>query len=173
MNAVTVVGYVLELLGLGAAGIGLIGTWREHANGKPFLPPKLDRPWSWFMRTVLRKPRNTVLGVANAVMPSFVANASGVVSKPVTDDMSVAEQIKALSYNVDQAARSAGKAHHEISSERAQRVTDVAQLRSELQQTSQTLIRQDSEVATRGIPLAASGLLLAAFGLILQAIGSA
>ncbi len=172
MNVVTAIGYVVELGGFICAAVGLTKTWREHANGRPCLPPRLDRMRLWVVHRVLKRPRVHVLGVASAEMAAMSAHAVARVSRPLTDEMSTDERIAALQFNLDKVADLATQAHQLVHSEESARRAEAKALRTEMQQVRDSLAQQDSDMIVRGVPLAAFGIGLATVGLFLQAVGS-
>ena len=165
--AMMVLGFTLETCGFVLAGVGLWRTWRDNADGRDFLSPKIR---GIVDRALLRSPR-VVPGRASAGI-AVEADAAGFLSRGFTEGMTPDQKLDVAQGNAIAALKSASEARHEIDKERVQRQLEIEALEKRVDAMQADTQAFAKRLVVDGVPVAVVGLSLAAFGLLLQAIPS-
>jgi hypothetical protein len=168
----TVIGFVVEVIGLALTGFGLWQTWESNAEGRDFLPPRLRAAVNWVKHSVLRRPRPGVTVSLNAQLPAWEVALGGHAYASVRDDMTIEEKLNVVHANAISAIEAAARANQAAERERRERERALARFDERFRATEQTLTSFARGLVVDGIPLAVLGLGLAVVGLTLQTVGS-
>lgn len=161
-------GYVLEVLGLAIAAVGLRKTWADNADGLHFLAgtPRLYRFWA-----KLRGPR--VLQASGAINAVSTIEATGEVTVGLArGDRSVEARLDALEQDLKQALDTARAAHQRVDTEQRERRRAVESLQERVETVENSTRAYARRTIVEGVPLAMMGLCLAGFGLVLQGLAT-
>jgi hypothetical protein len=172
-DALSHVGYSLELLGLAVAAFGMWRSWKVNAQGAVFWPAWMRAAYFKVVRLWGRKPRPMAGGPSSGVMQvaeeGDTAGAFGRVSSP---DATMDERIYRLEVDVDRLRTESEKLTGQQQALGRALHGAVESLRSEITSAQQAIERQLSAQTVADLRPAAFGVALAAFGLLLQWIGT-
>jgi hypothetical protein len=166
-----IVGFALELCGLGCAGNGLVKTWRANAPGRVMYPQWSSTIHHALARVGIRQTHT----VSSSRSTSWDTDAVTVtedayVTQLLTAEMTTDDRIEAVQANAVHALEAAVEARQRMASEQRARERDVDDLRRKITQSEQTTSHLAKSLVVDGVPLAVFGLWLAFAGLVLQAV---
>jgi hypothetical protein len=173
MFVVMCLGFLLELGGLGMAARGFWATWRDNADGRPFLPLWVRRLRQWFRVRILRQPRTHPVGTSRrTAWDTMAIDDHAQVALLLTEDQTLEQKVEAVQQNALRALEDASQARVAVTSEQRAREQAIRELTSRLEGAEVTLTTHAKGLVVDGIPTAVAGLVLAALGLIFQALAS-
>jgi hypothetical protein len=169
MGWVMAAGYALEVCGLVLAGFGLLRTWRDNADGRPFLAgmPRLLRLWG----RVTGRP-HVAHGSGGGTMPSMTGSAYGHSPLVLDPEATVDEKLAALVAHSNRAMVEAMGAHAAADREASKRRRAVQGLQDRMESLEEQARAYTRRALVEGVPVAIIGLFLAGFGLLLQGLAT-
>lgn len=172
-NALLIVGFLAEAIGLALTATGLWRTWKANTDGSAPLWPWVRRSTDFLLYRVLRRQRPPVnLTVGGSVVGHVVMSASGYGHQPLKDEMTVTEKFETVQANSVSALKSAAEAHGAIAKEKHEREQAQRSLERRVAGAETDLKAHAKRLVADGIPLAIGGLAITALGLFLQALGN-
>lgn len=176
-----IVGAVLQLLGVGLAGIGYWKTWRDFAGDERFLDPVVELGESvvaWVGSSVRRlvrrlRPSTREVPLSGGVSVATAMRAGVRTQFPsLGDELETADALRALDARTRQLMDAVNELRDRLHDEVDRVEAQLEGLRSWATNEVERLGRQDRRVALGGIRIQSAGLLLIALGLGLQLLGS-
>jgi hypothetical protein len=164
-------GFILEFLGLGVAASGLLLTWRENANGRSFLSPRIERMTSR-IRAILGRPTRVQDGGEVAAMSAWAGTASGYAPFIMDSSLETEEKFDALAAGLNRALERVTQALHAVQDETKKREAADKGLERRIGQTEQQVKSYSQRLVVDGVPRAVVGLFAAAVGLLCQGVAT-
>lgn len=164
------IGFVMEIVGLGCAAVGLWRTWHDNADGRPFFPPRVRAASRWMSRHILKRSPAAITGQIVGVLPALGFEAAGHVSQGLNDSMTVDAKIEAVQSNALHALDRATSAGQAVEQERRERERAIEEVLARLDGAERSMTDYTKGLLVEGIPLAVGGLAAATVGLIIQTV---
>jgi len=169
-DALTHIGYALELLGLAVAAFGMWRSWKVNAQGAAFWPAwmrtayfKLARLWGQTPQPIEKFASDSVHVTDSADVVLTVGRVAGA---------TVDERLDSLEADVDKLKVTSQELANQQQNHMRTLERAVQVMRREISDAQQTTERRLSAQTVADLRPAAFGVALAAFGLLLQWIGS-
>ena len=177
MTAGDAIGSALQLLGVGAMGLGVWRSWHEFAlSDERFLDPlivPIREAWAavtarvaalW--RRIRRRPRHVAVSVSEAISAGAAFNATVRVGFGPLDPSDPTAALLELERRIGQLNERLATVDERLADERNADRADVTTLRQDLERAVGDLESRDRRVALGGLRLEVLGLFLTVIGLV-------
>jgi hypothetical protein len=162
-------GYILEVCGLLIAAYGLRKTYRENADGRPFLAD-----WPWLMRLMERVTggQHVARGSGSATLPGMTGSGAGIAPLRLDPAATIDDKLAALVEHSNRALAEAVGARAAVDVEGRKRRRAVEGLKARMGTLEEGARAYTRRVLVAGVPMAIVGLFLAGLGLLLQGLAT-
>ncbi|MEV6105708.1 hypothetical protein AB0M28_13470 [Streptomyces sp. NPDC051940] len=172
MNAWTLVGGIVQLVGLALAGVGVRATRLQYGPNRLGIVGTARRLWREVLAGLGRRqqrPHNVVVGSAAFAGGGLAFGATGIVGPSPTATLE--ETVAFLVRQSTETQKVTADLRQRIDDERGARETAEVQLKAAIADAASTARAELAESQAGGLRLETWGLLLAALGTVLGLIG--